>query len=700
MPEETPDKAAEIVTGNSPETIQETPEFTYNWSEVRHGKAPGGLTARYEIRIVTGLEGKRAAARQAEAVAGLLEWVKADRQRHAEARDIRSRSSAMPAEQAQPLPFAFIGRTSTVELQDPVASLRKQVRQSESKLPPGGFLAAFFWDIESGGLDLDARGHGSAHELFPDIGIPRDGGIADLLTEAASTTPRFVAVIAQNIERSARDMFSALQLEKRLQRADIPLFASDEPISMDGLNATGLLLRRTKQSIAEFVRLHTKEDSRLGLEQHTIDGYNIGPAPYGYLADKIRHPNPLKATQGKTKTLLILDPARAPAVEAIFYWRTVGKLGTRAIRDRLNTDHGQYPPTSPHGWTDDTVYMILRNPKYTGYMVYGRRHKVHGKVRAVPRDKWIWSPQPTHPAIVSREIWETAQTTGAEHGTSRDGTTLNTHRQTLRTYRFRSRLRCEDCQRRMQAYAPRPKDIYYACHHDPSNPKHAQASPSHPARVSLREDHLSAVVDEFCAGYLFSPTGRTQLTKTIPAAATRHQERLDKQAARLRKRLAKIAAEQTAYAQEIAALATKYSTDDPAVTALRETNLTLFTSLEADKTTLTQQLANLTTQRAPDQDPTLLQQLPTIDAATLTRAPAQQLAELYQALSLQLTYNKTAHQITIKATLTGTTPADLATWHTNLTSNPTTPPSKRPSQKHLSERPPVHTGLQDHEVGP
>ena len=76
----------------------------------------------------------------------------------------------------EPVPVAFIGRTSTLTLQDPAASLRRQVRECQAKLPPGWYIAAWFWDIESGGLPTEARGHGTAHEQFTGIGLPRDGG--------------------------------------------------------------------------------------------------------------------------------------------------------------------------------------------------------------------------------------------------------------------------------------------------------------------------------------------------------------------------------------------------------------------------------------------------------------------------------------------------------------------------------------------
>jgi hypothetical protein len=101
---------------------------------------------------------------------------------------------------AEPVPVAFSGRTSTFTLQDPVASMRKQVRECQAKLPPGWYIAAWFWDIESCGLPTEARGHGSAHKQFPGIGIPRDGGFADLLAEAAGPAPRFAVVICESID--------------------------------------------------------------------------------------------------------------------------------------------------------------------------------------------------------------------------------------------------------------------------------------------------------------------------------------------------------------------------------------------------------------------------------------------------------------------------------------------------------------------
>jgi hypothetical protein len=52
--------------------------------------------------------------------------------------------------------------------------------------------------------------------------------------------PRFAAVVCEDIERSARDTFNALKLEKALSREGIPLFATDEPAAIEGANAASL----------------------------------------------------------------------------------------------------------------------------------------------------------------------------------------------------------------------------------------------------------------------------------------------------------------------------------------------------------------------------------------------------------------------------------------------------------------------------
>ena len=92
--------------------------------------------------------------------------------------------------------------------------------------------------------------------------------------------------------------------------------------------------------------------------------------------DKVPHPAPAKAAQGRTKTLLALDEVRARIIAAIYAMRAEDKLGVPTIHARLTADPATYPAADPEtGWTLDGLYAILANPKYTGYQVFGRNRK-------------------------------------------------------------------------------------------------------------------------------------------------------------------------------------------------------------------------------------------------------------------------------------------------------------------------------------
>ncbi len=162
---------------------------------------------------------------------------------------------AATAGPSQLIPVAFLGRTSNERLQDPVASMRRQVRNSLAWLPPGCQIAGYYWDVESGGDDLEDRGHSDAWQVAATAGIPRDGG--SLICSAKRNPPRpdFAFVVCEDIERSARSMYNSLKLERELQDQGIPLFATDEPFNIEGINATTVLVRRVKQGVAEWYRL-------------------------------------------------------------------------------------------------------------------------------------------------------------------------------------------------------------------------------------------------------------------------------------------------------------------------------------------------------------------------------------------------------------------------------------------------------------
>ena len=77
---------------------------------------------------------------------------------------VRPKTRSGRAAPAEPVPVAMLGRTSTLELQDPYGSITRQITSAREWLPDGFYLAGYYWDIESGGLDLEQRGRAGNHQ--------------------------------------------------------------------------------------------------------------------------------------------------------------------------------------------------------------------------------------------------------------------------------------------------------------------------------------------------------------------------------------------------------------------------------------------------------------------------------------------------------------------------------------------------------
>jgi len=568
----------------------------------------------------------------------------------------------------EPVPVAVLARTSTLVLQDPAASLRRQITSTREWLPPGFYIAGYYWDVESGALDLDQRGHGH-YEQFTAQGIPRDGGLADLLTEARSPNPRFAAVVVEDIERASRDFYNSVRLERELSDQGIPLFATDEPADITGVSPTTILVRRVKQGVAEWFRLQLKEKTWKGLKEHTAEGWNLGKVPYGYIAEKVTHPNPYKAAQGLTKTRLALDPGRAPIVAQIYAWRIDEHLGIKTITDRLNAGPAAYPPPDPAaGWSIGGVAALLRNPKYTGYQVIGRRRKG----RLVPIDQWHWSAAASHPAIIDRATWDAAQAIGAEHATSWDGT--RPYPSARRSYALRSRVRCKVCTRRMcgatKTHPARPgqANSYYVCQYDPANPRHVAAAPDHPKTVSAREDVLLHVLRDFLTAYTLTSGRKERLAELLPADTAAKKAQADAQAAALTKRLKQIDVAQDSLIHDLHILPTDPA--DTAAHAMRARIHAHFTDLHHQRETIEAQLTTLTTDTGPVNDIDLLDELPEL-AGRVDELPEQLQAELFAAFDIQVVWNQPMNQVTFFAVITDTTPGIITELLTLTGGDPT-----------------------------
>ena len=567
-----------------------------------------------------------------------------------------------------PVALAFVGRTSTSTVQNPVESLSRQIRRARERLPEGFYIARHYWDVESGGTDLDARSRYGVWQQFADAGIPRDGGMADLRAAAAADHPPFSAVICENIERSGRDTFDALKLEKELRARGMVVFATDEPIDVQAAEGSTILVRRMKQGFAEYFRYQLKAQMWEGLRQYVIGGWNTGKVPYGYRPERSIHPNPIKASMGATRARLVPDPERGPWVTRIYHWRVEEKLSRPTIARRL--DRAGAPSPDGKGWSPQAVASILKNPKYTGRVVLGRtrntgpsQRKGERKVRPVPRAYWTWAADDNkHPELVDMDLWEKAQNIGAERGNVRDTEHQTPASATRTIYPLRARIRCNQCKRRMHGIT-RPgrtpaskKNVYYVCPHDPKNPRHAQAHPEH-ARASVKDEIITAALTRFTDQYLLGHDRAAMLQVQLPAGAAEQAERRDLRAAELRRKLARIETAQKGLMAQAEQLGDDTS---PAANAYRDRIREQFTERYNEQAAIQAELDALTAGPAPAlNDPALLDELP-YAPSLLADAPATIRETLYAAFDIQCLYRQDTSQVTIWTTITDTTPAIIA----------------------------------------
>jgi DNA invertase Pin-like site-specific DNA recombinase len=263
-----------------------------------------------------------------------------------------------------------------------------------------------------------------------------------------------------------------------------------------------------------------------------------GRPPYGYrLVPVSPHPNAEKASMGATLNRLEPDPETAAVIRRIFRDRLAG-AGYSAIARRLNTDGipspAQHDPQrNSHrngpGWADSAVRAILRNARYTGHEVFGRQRRdydlidvaapAEGHVRRMrwnDPSAWIWSPEPTHEALVSKDDWTRAQSVVAT-------VKQRAPKPASRPYLLRGRVLCASCGRRMHGQTRGGIRRYYRC---AAQARYPGISDANPRDVLVREQPIIDALDEWL-DELFAPEHATQTAQQISAALANGPDRTE-----------------------------------------------------------------------------------------------------------------------------------------------------------------------------
>lgn len=541
--------------------------------------------------------------------------------------------------------FAFYGRVSTEDNQDPTLSLPRQLAACERAVADaGGTIVAHFYDVESGALRYDARGSGTGLAGF-DIPIPRDGGLGDLI-EVASTRA-LDAVVCESINRLSRNPSVTFRVEEELAQLGVRLWAIDEPFEE---SFGSIVLRHVNVGVARGYLHELKVKSRAGIATAARQGRHAGGKElYGYRFVELAHPNPHRAAQGAKVKALEPDPVTAPVVRMVFADYVVDGLTITALVDKLNSDLDRYPPPlSPDPkrrtgrWGRSSVWEILHNPKYTGYQVWNRRQRKRGG-QLNPPEAWVWSDEPAHEALVSKELFDRANLTAMR----RDNITKaaeghEPYRKHL--YVLRSFLRCGICGLRMHGKMRRGRNSpYYTCE---LNRRQSSLVPEHhPRAVYLREDKAGDKVIEFLNTHVFGPDRiellRAALADTGPEtdSARAETERLQSELDGLEKRIRR--------------LVTNLETEEPGseIASDIRTRLEELSALRTKKQhALRAAQSQLKAAPDPQSAAALVSALPLLDVDWELVGDSE-FRDLLAALNFEASYEPHKRELTIKVTL-------------------------------------------------
>jgi site-specific DNA recombinase len=402
--------------------------------------------------------------------------------------------------------FAWYGRVSTEDQQNPESSRAWQLRRSRELIQPhGGVIVEEFFDVGYSRA-LPWKRRPEASRLLASFRWPERG---------------FEAVVIGEPQRAFYGAQFALTFPL-FEHYGIELWVPEVGGQVDpGSEAHDLLMTLFGgMSKGERARIRTRVRAAMEAQTATEGRFLGGRPPYGYrLADAGAHPNPTKAAQGMRLHCLEPDSASAPIVVRIFEEYISGR-GIYAIAEGLTRegiacpsayDRERNPHRSGAAWSKGAVRAILLNPRYTGIAVWGRQRREEvlfdvEDVAAGHRTKmcwnteqsWVRSEELAHEPIISAQAFEAARRRGAA---ARQGAQSRAPRRALRPYLLRRLIRCGLCQRKMEGHFSHG-EAYYRCRYPA---EYALASElEHPKNVYLREEEVVSSLDDWLEG-LFDP---------------------------------------------------------------------------------------------------------------------------------------------------------------------------------------------------
>jgi len=412
------------------------------------------------------------------------------------------------------LRFAFYGRVSTEDWQDPESSRARQLAQAVMLTAGAGVITAVFFDAgESRVLPWARRPQAAA--LVAQLADPDRGWDAIVIGE-------YERAFYGNQYASMAPLFEHYGVSLWMPEVGgrVDWHAEDHEETMLALGFSSKReVTRTRIRVRAAMATQTREQGR----------YLGGRPPYGYrLGDAGPHPNKAHAAWGRRAHRLEPDPETAHVVRWMFAQRLAGHSAariTRALNDAgvpcpSAADPGRNSHRTGAAWTLRTVAAILANPRYTGRQVWNRQRTDFDLVdpvntslghRQVQRwnlpEGWVISRHPAHAALVSEADFIKAQDVTVPRGPAGPA---------VRRYLLAGLLTCGRCGRRLESAWSNGKPAY-RCRHGHTSA--ATPDPGRPKTTYVREDqvlpHLATI-----AILLVGPAGKPGRGNRSPVRVT------------------------------------------------------------------------------------------------------------------------------------------------------------------------------------
>lgn len=240
---------------------------------------------------------------------------------------------------------------------------------------------------------------------------------------------KFDFIVTKEISRFSRNTIDSIKFTQELLQCGVGVYFQSD--NLNTLMPDSELRLTIMSSLAQDEVRKTSERVKFGFQQSISKGVVLGSNRiWGYKKDNGR---------------LVIIPEEAKMVKQIFYLYAMERLGMKRICDWLK-ENG-YKNSAGNDFSFSSIKGILTNPKYKGYYCGNKTRKYDYKlsdVKYLNQADWVMYKDETGltvPAIVSEEIWDTANIILAKRGEkqSTEDTTTYSNR-----YTYSSKIICAE----------------------------------------------------------------------------------------------------------------------------------------------------------------------------------------------------------------------------------------------------------------